>query len=50
LGKGPESSWVAGGDITTFKEKKKFEGRAKLKARVYRRAMKVLERKKCDSE
>ncbi len=50
LGTGPESSWVAGQNINELKEKEKFIGRAKLKARVFKSAMNILEGGKCSSE
>ncbi|WP_299260766.1 hypothetical protein [uncultured Aquimarina sp.] len=49
-GKGPESSWVAGNDINTLKEKEKFLGRAALKARVFAKAMEVLSKNNCSKE
>ncbi len=50
MGEGPESNWVAGNKIKDLKEKEKFIGRAKLKARVYKSAIRVLSEKKCATE
>ncbi|WP_299314587.1 hypothetical protein [uncultured Aquimarina sp.] len=50
LGTGPESSWVAGQNINELKEKEKFTGRAKLKAKVYKSVINILNKRKCPSE